>query len=102
MASQDDRSYLTSIAIGFSIAITCIAVILRLLARKLHKIPVGADDYASLLGAVNPKFYTLLGRCSNTHRSLLSEIVYATYLVSRNFNTPVLFLTIAITSKQSR
>lgn len=53
MGAQDDKSYLTSIAIGFSIAITVIAVSLRLLARKLHKIPIGADDYAIIVGAVD-------------------------------------------------
>ena len=52
MAAQDDKSYLTKIAIGFSIAITCIAVALRVLARKLHKIAIGADDYAIIVGAV--------------------------------------------------
>lgn len=44
MASQDN-SYLTTIAIGFAVAITFIAVILRLLARRLTKLPMGADDY---------------------------------------------------------
>ncbi|KAL9119624.1 MAG: hypothetical protein Q9187_003824 [Circinaria calcarea] len=48
---QDDRSYLTVIAFAFCIAITVIAVSLRLLARKLHKIPLGPDDYFVALGA---------------------------------------------------
>lgn len=51
-----DKSYLTTIAIAFTVAITFIAVTLRLTARKLHRIPLGVDDYLLLLGA----FFTIL------------------------------------------
>ena len=68
MSAQDDKSYLTSIAIGFSIAITVIAVSLRLLARKLHKIPIGADDYAIIVGAVD------LQRLETTKDSLGTDV----------------------------
>lgn len=50
--SSENRSYLTSIAIGFAISITCIAIILRLLARKVQKLALGADDYVIIVGAV--------------------------------------------------
>ena len=63
-----DKSYLTTIAIVFAIAITCIAVILRLLARKLNKIPLGADDYCVLVGAVS--FLTFSGNNSDVLSSL--------------------------------
>ena len=39
--------------IVFAIAITCIAVILRLLAGQLNKTPLGADDYCLFVGAVS-------------------------------------------------
>ena len=68
MSAQDDKSYLTSIAIGFSIAITVVAVSLRLLARKLHKIPIGADDYAIIVGAVD------LQRLETTKDSLGTDV----------------------------
>ena len=48
-----DKSYLTTIAIGFAVAITCIVVILRLLAKKLNNIPLDADDHCLFVGAVN-------------------------------------------------
>lgn len=53
MASPDDKSYLTTIAIAFAVAITCIAVSLRYLARRLHKIALGADDGFMAVGAVS-------------------------------------------------
>ena len=63
-----DKSYLTTIAIVFAIAITCIAVILRRVARKLNKIPLGADDYCLFVGAVS--FLTFYGNNSNVLNSL--------------------------------
>lgn len=48
----DDNSYRVMIAVGFAIGITVIAIILRLLARKIQKAPLGADDFAVLAGAV--------------------------------------------------
>ena len=53
MAASDDRSYLTTIAIAFAVSITCIAISLRFLAKKLHKIAFGADDYVMVVGAVS-------------------------------------------------
>lgn len=53
MANTDDKSYRTTIAIAFAISITCIALTLRFLARKLNKIALGADDYFMLAGAVS-------------------------------------------------
>ena len=63
-----DKSSLTTIAIVFAIAFNCIAVILRLLARKLNKIPLGADDYCLFVGAVI--FLTFYGNNSNMLNSL--------------------------------
>ena len=57
MAASDDKSYLTTIAIVFAVSITFIAISLRFLARKLHKIPLGADDYLMVVGAVSPRPY---------------------------------------------
>lgn len=51
--TSENHSYLTSIAVGFAIAITCIALFLRLLARKIQKLPLGADDYVIIVGAVS-------------------------------------------------
>lgn len=51
--TPENHSYLTSIAVGFAIAITCIAIFLRLLARKVQKLPLGADDYVIIVGAVS-------------------------------------------------
>ena len=53
MADTDDKSYLTTIAIIFAVSLTCLAVSLRFLARKLNKIPLGADDYVMVVGAVS-------------------------------------------------
>ena len=50
--SSENNSYRTSIAIGFAIPITCIAVFLRLLARRVQKLAFGADDYVIIVGAV--------------------------------------------------
>lgn len=55
MAASDDNSYLTTIAIVFAVSITFIAISLRFLARKLHSIPLGADDYLMVVGAVSPR-----------------------------------------------
>ena len=51
--SHEDHSYRVSIAVGFAIAITCVAIFLRLLARKIQKVPLGADDFVILAGAVS-------------------------------------------------
>lgn len=51
--SHDNNPYRVSTAIGFAIGITCIAVTLRLIARKMQKVPLGADDFAILAGAVS-------------------------------------------------
>lgn len=50
--ADENRSYLTSIAIGFVIPITIIAVVLRLLARHVQKLTMGADEYVIIAGAV--------------------------------------------------
>ncbi|MCJ1404062.1 hypothetical protein MMC11_007287 [Xylographa trunciseda] len=52
MSSSDNNSYRTAIAVGFAIPIACIAVFLRLLARRVQKLSLGADDYVILVGAV--------------------------------------------------
>lgn len=52
MAATDDKSYLTTIAVAFAIAITAVAVILRFWVRSLHKVAIGADDYFIVVGAV--------------------------------------------------
>ena len=52
MNAQDNKSYLTSIAIGFAIALPCIGVGLRFLARINYNIPLGWDDYTMVVGAV--------------------------------------------------
>ena len=52
MAATDDKSYLTTIAVAFAVAITAVAVILRFWARSLHKVAIGADDYFIVVGAV--------------------------------------------------
>lgn len=54
MTSIDDRSYLTTIAIAFAVSITCTALSLRFLAKKLQKITFGVDDYVMMMGAVSP------------------------------------------------
>lgn len=51
--SFENRSYLTSIAIDFVIFITCIAIILRLLARKVQKLALDADDYVIIVEVVD-------------------------------------------------
>ena len=56
MAAQTengDHSYLVLIAVGFAIAITCTAITLRLIARRMQKVPLGADDYVIMVGAVS-------------------------------------------------
>ena len=55
METNVDRSYLTSIAIGFSVSIACVAVSLRFLARWLHRISLGADDWWMMVGAVSQR-----------------------------------------------
>ncbi|KAL9024379.1 MAG: hypothetical protein Q9196_006560 [Gyalolechia fulgens] len=50
--SLDDNSYRVMIAVGFAIGITCVAIALRLLARRIQKVPLGADDFVILAGAV--------------------------------------------------
>ena len=55
MSTSDDKSHLTTIAIVFAVAITCVAISLRFLARKLQKIPLGPDDFCMVIGAVSPK-----------------------------------------------
>ncbi|KAI9694169.1 MAG: hypothetical protein M1822_003440 [Bathelium mastoideum] len=51
MGSQN-HGYRTYIAVGFAIGITCIAIFLRLLARKVQKLALGWDDYTIFLGAI--------------------------------------------------
>lgn len=48
----DDNSYRLMIAVGFAIGITVVAIILRLVARKIQKAPLFADDFVILAGAV--------------------------------------------------
>ena len=50
--AHDDKSYLTSVAIGFAIALPCIGVGLRFLARIHYQISLGWDDWTMVLGAV--------------------------------------------------
>lgn len=54
MAATDDKSYETSIAIAFAVSMTCLALGLRFVARKLNHIPLGADDYFMVVGGVSP------------------------------------------------
>ena len=51
--SGPDKTYLTTIAIVFTIVITVVAVALRIIARRMKKIPLGADDYWIFVGAVS-------------------------------------------------
>ncbi|KAI4170321.1 MAG: hypothetical protein LQ343_005074 [Gyalolechia ehrenbergii] len=50
--SLDDNSSRVMIAVGFAIGITCVAIALRLLARRIQKVPLGADDFVILAGAI--------------------------------------------------
>ncbi|KAI9686303.1 MAG: hypothetical protein M1820_010659 [Bogoriella megaspora] len=47
-----NHGYRIEIAVGFSIAITCITIVLRLLARKMKRLQLGPDDYLIILGAI--------------------------------------------------
>lgn len=49
---HDDHSYLTTIAIGFGIALPVVAVVLRLYARKINNLRLGPDDYMIIVAAV--------------------------------------------------
>ncbi|KAI9710159.1 MAG: hypothetical protein M1820_002961 [Bogoriella megaspora] len=49
---SQNNGYRTYIAVGFTIGITCIAIVLRLLARKVQKLALGWDDYTIILGAI--------------------------------------------------
>lgn len=51
--NTDNRSYLTTIAISFAVTISCVAIFLRLLARKVQRLPILADDYTIIAGAVS-------------------------------------------------
>ena len=51
--ADQDQSHLIDIAIGLSIGITTVAMILHLVARTLQNVSVGADDYTISLGAVS-------------------------------------------------
>ncbi|KAA6410959.1 MAG: hypothetical protein FRX48_05270 [Lasallia pustulata] len=50
--NSDNKSYLTSIAISFTITRSCVAIRLRLLARKVQRLPLLADDYTIIAGAL--------------------------------------------------
>ncbi|KAL8837308.1 MAG: hypothetical protein Q9170_002565 [Blastenia crenularia] len=50
--SLDDNSYRVSIAVGFAIGITCVAITLRFLARRIQNVSLGADDFVILAGAI--------------------------------------------------
>ena len=52
---SDNKPYLTSIAISFAVAISCVAICLRLLARKVQRLPFLADGYTIIAGAVSQK-----------------------------------------------
>ncbi|KAL9582654.1 MAG: hypothetical protein Q9212_003176 [Teloschistes hypoglaucus] len=55
MAAQinhDNNSYRLYIAVGFAIGITCVSIVLRLLARRVQKVSLGADDYTIIVGAI--------------------------------------------------
>ena len=47
-----DHSGLTKVAIAFGIALPVVAVILRLLARRITGLKLGADDYMIIVAAV--------------------------------------------------
>ena len=49
---EDDNSYQTVIVIVLSRVLTNCAVLLRLLARKMMKLQLMADDYTTILAAV--------------------------------------------------
>ncbi len=49
---QDDNSYQTVIVIVLAMVLTNCAVLLRLLARKMMKLQLMADDYVTILAAV--------------------------------------------------
>ena len=55
MSASDNKSHLTTIAIVFAVAITCVAISLRFLAKNLQKIPLGPDDLTMVIGAVSSK-----------------------------------------------
>ena len=49
---QVDHSGFTKVAIGFGIALPVVAVALRLLARRITGLKLGADDYMIIVAAV--------------------------------------------------
>ncbi len=62
-AEYEDNSYRVMVAVGFSIGITVIAIILRLLARKIQHVSLGADDFTVVAGAVGFAFRFRLCWC---------------------------------------
>lgn len=52
-AASQDNSYQTVIAIVVAMVLVNVAVFLRLLARKLMKLPLMADDYMIMVAAVH-------------------------------------------------
>ncbi|MCJ1312094.1 hypothetical protein MMC25_005768 [Agyrium rufum] len=51
--TNDNHGYRVYTAIGFTVGITCIAILLRLFSRKIQKTALGADDYFILAGAIS-------------------------------------------------
>ncbi|KAL8727030.1 MAG: hypothetical protein Q9166_006328 [cf. Caloplaca sp. 2 TL-2023] len=49
--NYDDHSHRVYIAVGFAIGITYGAILFRLLARRVQKVPSGADDFVIIPGA---------------------------------------------------
>ncbi|KAF2230137.1 hypothetical protein EV356DRAFT_520173 [Viridothelium virens] len=49
--SEQNNGYRTYVAVGFTIGITCVTILLRVLARKVKKLSLGADDYMIFIGA---------------------------------------------------
>ncbi|KAL8665200.1 MAG: hypothetical protein Q9202_002422 [Teloschistes flavicans] len=50
--NHDNNAYRVYIAVGFAIGITCVAIVLRLLARRVQKVKLGADDFVIMIGAI--------------------------------------------------
>lgn len=59
--NYDNNSYRVYIAVGFAIGITCVAIVLRLLARRVQKVKLGADDFVIMIGAVSCAVSSSLG-----------------------------------------
>lgn len=53
-AKPDNVSYQTVIVLVISLVLVNVSVLLRLISRKLLRLPLKADDYIIILAAVSP------------------------------------------------